>query len=115
LSDLQADWEEHGPSVLERVRMTDPATYVRVAFNTLPRDLLLSVTQQLPGNLQPEEWALMRSVLSLIQQAQVDAQPMEVFGVIEDALRSQFAKPVGCSILSQAETVSDSNVAETTR
>ena len=29
VADFAADWNEHGAGVLERVRMTDPATYLR--------------------------------------------------------------------------------------
>jgi hypothetical protein len=33
-------------------------------------------------------------VIGLIKSAQVNASPSEVFTVIEDALRSHFAKPI---------------------
>jgi hypothetical protein len=35
---LAADWNEHGTAVPERVRMTDPATYLRVRRYSSPRN-----------------------------------------------------------------------------
>ena len=35
-----------GPAVLARVRQEDPSTYLRVAFNTTPKDVQLSIEQR---------------------------------------------------------------------
>jgi hypothetical protein len=37
VADFASDWKKHGTAVLERVRMTDPATYLRVAAVLVPR------------------------------------------------------------------------------
>ena len=33
----------------------------------LPRDVFISVEQRTPGNLDPDEWAILRRVIDLIQ------------------------------------------------
>jgi hypothetical protein len=92
---LLADWTAHGPDVLQRVRMTDPSTYLRVAFAVIPRDVALTVEHQGPGNLNPSLWSRLRPILDLIEQhAPADADPAEVLETVEHALRSQFATPI---------------------
>jgi hypothetical protein len=73
----------------------DPAKLVQIAAAILPRDVLVSVEQVTPGNLDPADWALMLRVLDLVKQyADPDAGPGEVFGVIEQALRAHYAKGI---------------------
>jgi hypothetical protein len=43
MTNLLDDWTTHGPAVLARVREEDPSTYLRVAFNTLPKDVAISI------------------------------------------------------------------------
>jgi hypothetical protein len=35
------DWTKHGPAVLAKVRKEDPSTYLRVAFDTIPKEQAL--------------------------------------------------------------------------
>ena len=46
--------------------MTDPSTYMRVCFSILPKDILLNVQQQTPGNLDPDEWRVLVDLVRLI-------------------------------------------------
>ena len=39
LAAMLADWEEHGVSVIERVRLDKPDVYLKVAASLLPREL----------------------------------------------------------------------------
>jgi hypothetical protein len=51
----------------------------------------------MPGGLEPQDWALLMRVLDLIKQhvpADANADPGEVFGIIEQALRAHYAKEV---------------------
>ena len=41
---------------------------MRVVASILPKDILVNVHQQTPGNLDPEECAILRRVIDLIQQ-----------------------------------------------
>jgi hypothetical protein len=53
---------------------------------------LLSLQQQTPGNLEPDEWATLRRVLDIIQATTPDgAEPAKVFETIETALRAEYA------------------------
>ena len=47
------DWAAGGPEAIERVRLTDPNTYMRVVASILPKDIVVNVHQQTPGNLEP--------------------------------------------------------------
>ena len=93
---LAEDFEVHGAGVIAKVRTEDPATYMRVAYSLLPKDLLLTV-QQDTGPLTPDERVLLHSLLAMIQRANVDAQPGEVFTVLEDALRAHTAKLINAN------------------
>jgi hypothetical protein len=39
----------------------------QIAYGLLPRDVFISVEQRTPGNLDPDEWAILRRVIDLIQ------------------------------------------------
>jgi len=43
LSALSADFDAHGAAVIERVRVEDPSTYLRVTANILPKELNVAV------------------------------------------------------------------------
>jgi hypothetical protein len=38
LADLCADWKKHGSAAIAKVRQQNPACYVRIAANLVPRD-----------------------------------------------------------------------------
>jgi hypothetical protein len=81
LADLAAVWETHSASVLERLAVTDPGKLAQIAHGLLPRDVFISVEQRTPGNLEPDEWAILRRVIDLIE-------------TIENALRADQAKMI---------------------
>ena len=58
--DLAAVEEEYGVSVLERLAVSDPGKLAQIAYGLLPRDVFISVEQRTPGNLDPNEWAILR-------------------------------------------------------
>src|SRR6185369_16303008 len=67
LADLAVVWEEHGAGVLQRLAVTDPGKLAQIAYGLLPRDVFISVEQRVPGNLDPDEWAILRRVIDLIK------------------------------------------------
>src|SRR6516165_9527413 len=80
VADFLADWHEHGTDVLARVRMTEPATYLRGAAVLVPKEMKVEVKQDAPGNLDR-----VREVLEILEAAGVrDA----------DDLRARLAKPL---------------------
>jgi hypothetical protein len=67
LADFADVWEERGVSVLQRLAATDPVKLAQIAYGLLPRDVFISVEQRTPGNLDPDEWAILRRVIDLIR------------------------------------------------
>ena len=97
ITDLSEIWHANGPEILRKMAMREPGTLARMAYATLPKDILVSVEQRIPGGLSPEDWALLTQVLDLIRgaiPAGSNAPPAEVFGVIETALRAHFAREI---------------------
>ena len=95
ISDLAALWEAEGAKILQKMAMREPGQLARMAYATLPKDVLLSVEQRVPGGLSTEDWALLMEVLNLLRwvmPAGSKALPSETFKVIEDALRAHYAK-----------------------
>jgi hypothetical protein len=97
IQDIAADWAIGGAETIARVRRTDPAAYFRVVASILPKDVLVNVQQQTPGNLDPTEWALMIDLVRLIKAAApqgANALPSEIVPAIEETVRAHFAKPI---------------------
>ena len=61
---MYADWQNHGPAVIERVRETKPEQYLKVVASLLPKDINLNVESY-------QEWTdeqLMARILDLNKQ-----------------------------------------------
>jgi hypothetical protein len=54
---IQDDWERHGPAVLERVRSTSPAAYLRVVASLIPREVLIETPSGDLSHLTDDELA----------------------------------------------------------
>jgi hypothetical protein len=95
MAHLLDDWTAHGPSVLARVRQDDPSTYLRVAFNTIPKDVQIAIEQR-NGPLDTNEMRLMRRLVDMIDAvgASGAAEPETVLAWIEEDLRASLALPV---------------------
>ena len=97
LTDLESAWAKHGETVLDKLAISDPGKFATIAYGVLPKDVFLSVQQDIPGGLDADAWHLMRSVLDTIQRALPEGDktpPADVFAVIDDALRGHFAKVI---------------------
>ena len=95
LQDLAVVWEEHGKTVLERLAMDDPGKLATIAYGLLPRDLFVRVEdQRTPGNLDPDAYAALRSLLDVIEKCGAIGEPQQVFAMIEEDLRARLAVPV---------------------
>ena len=92
-ADALADWTANGPATLERVRATDPSTYLRVLFSIIPKDIAVSIENR--GPMEREEMRKVRRLVEIIDACGASGiDPETVFGWIEDDLRARFAKPV---------------------
>jgi hypothetical protein len=98
ISELADKFEKHGAAAMDVVAKRVPEKFLALAFGILPRDVLIEVVEQRrPGGLDADDWALVLRVLDLIKAnvpADVNANPSEVFAVIEEALRAHYAKPI---------------------
>ena len=94
VADFAADLNEHGAGVLERVRMTDPATYLRVAAVLVPKELNVAVEQKTPGGLDVDEWQILRRVSDLIKANAPGGELGPTLELIEIALRADAAKMI---------------------
>src|SRR5262245_44913731 len=97
ITDLSDIWHQHGPGILQKMVIRDPVQLARLAYATLPKDILVSVEQRIPGGLSAEDWGLLQEVLNMIRGAippGSNSAPAEVFGVIETALRAHFAREI---------------------
>src|SRR5262249_201208 len=97
ISDLSDIWHANGPDILRKMAIRDPVQLPPLAYATLSTDILVSVEQRIPGGLDADDWALMLRVLDTIKGAippDREAPPAEIFGVIETALRSHFARAI---------------------
>jgi hypothetical protein len=92
-ADALADWTANGAGVLERVRATDPSTYLRVLFSIIPKDIAVSIEQR-TGPLDSNEVRMMRRLVDLIEACAVGADADTVFAWIEEDLRARAAKLV---------------------
>jgi hypothetical protein len=97
VADFLSDWHQHGTDVLERVRVTEPATYLRVTAVLVPKEMKVEVEQK-AGPIQAAEVPMMRRLLELIETNAPGGDTEEIFRVLEDALRFHFAKQIDASI-----------------
>ncbi|MCK1595488.1 DUF5681 domain-containing protein [Bradyrhizobium sp. 164] len=93
-ADALADWTANGKDTLERVRATDPSTYLRVLFSIIPKDIAVSIENR-TGPMDSAEMQMMRRLVGLIQATANAVDPEIVFGWIEDDLRARVAKQIG--------------------
>jgi hypothetical protein len=66
IADLSDIWHQHGPGILLKMVHRDPTQLARLAYATLPKDILVSVEQRIPGGLSAEDWGLLQEVLNTI-------------------------------------------------
>jgi Family of unknown function (DUF5681) len=97
IGDLTASWAQHGPDILRKVAINDPSRFLGVCASVLPKDVALSIEQNNPGNLDPEDWAIVMELLQAVKQVipNIDSRkPGEVLAFTLDAIRAHSAKVV---------------------
>ncbi|MGY3550770.1 hypothetical protein ACVWZ4_006132 [Bradyrhizobium sp. USDA 4472] len=92
-ADALADWTSNGANVLERVRATDPSTYLRVLFSIIPKDIAVSIENR-SGPMDAAEMQAMRRLVALIQATASAIDPETVFAWLEEDLRARVAKQI---------------------
>jgi hypothetical protein len=100
MRDLGAKWAVCGGDILDRVASEEPAKFFAVAASLIPRDVSLTLTARLPGNLEPDDWQATMEVLQAIKMALPDAAdrpPGEVMTFVLEAIRAHNAVEIGNS------------------
>ena len=90
ISDIARSWSTHGPAALEKMAKTDNTRYVEICSRLIPRDVALTVQQQLPGGLDPADWSVMLELVQGIMECLPNAgqqQPGAVLSFVRDAIR----------------------------
>jgi hypothetical protein len=95
VSDIAAVWSEKGAGILDKMAADEPARFAELCGRLIPRDLQVTLSARLPGNLDPEDWQIALAVFQVVKDALPDAnqrQPGEVMAYVLEALRSHDAK-----------------------
>src|SRR5215467_15347612 len=99
LKDLAEVWSEEGREAMITTAKTNPTVFFATCARLIPQDVKLTVEQQLPGNLSPEDWRIMREIVAAVRQAIPDAGSKPPGAVLEHvlaALRQADAKMLNC-------------------
>jgi len=97
VADLTVAWQEHGVGVLQKVARSDPTRFLGVCASVLPKDVAVSIQEQTPGNLDPQDWAIVMELLQAVKETvpnAADRRPGEVLSFARDAIRSAGAKTI---------------------
>jgi hypothetical protein len=95
--DISDAWQNHGPGVLNRMALTEPAKFAQLAAGLIPKEFMLTIGARLPGNLEPDDWAVLNEVLGAVKQAMPDANgraPGDVMSFVLDAVRAHDARVI---------------------
>jgi hypothetical protein len=60
IAEPSGDWTANESAVLARVWQQDPSTYLRVAFNTVPKDVQIAIEQRAGPLDRDEVWVVLR-------------------------------------------------------
>lgn len=97
LRDATDAWRKHGADALDRMALTDPSGFVKAMASLVPKDVALTVSQRLPGGLEPDDWSVTLELLRAIKEALPganDRQPGEVMQFVLQAIQAATAKTI---------------------
>ena len=97
IADLATAWEQHGEAALARTAVEYPDRFVGICAHLLPKDVSVSLSARLPGNLDQEDWQIALATFEAIKRALPDASersPGEVLDFVLGAIRAADAKPL---------------------
>ena len=96
VGDIAAAWEKHGAGVVERVLRNEPARFLEVCGRLIPKDVQVSLSARIPGNLEPDDWQAMLELLGAVRTALPgdDRKPGEIAQLVTEALRLHGAKMI---------------------
>jgi hypothetical protein len=97
--DLAATWAELGESAMRQTAQLEPAKFVAICASLIPKDVQVSLSARLPGNLEADDWQIVMAVMEAVRTALPDANkrsPAEVLQFTLDAIRAADAKLIDC-------------------
>ena len=98
--DLAATWEANGAEAMQKCALTEPSKFVAICASLIPKDVSVTLSARLPGNLEPDDWALLTDIIGAIRQTLPETasrQPGEVLQFVSDAIRAHSAPMIGAS------------------
>ena len=96
VQDLATSWERHGARILESLAKKDARFFADLCARLIPKDVSLTVSARLPGDLSPPDWEMMLELLNTIKAQLPDDRrtPGTVAELVTEALRLHSAKLV---------------------
>ena len=94
IADVSDTWAQHGSQILQGMAKKEPSRFADLCSRLIPRDMEVTLRQQLPGGLDQQDWQLVTEIMGAIKEALPDAgqrQPGEVMQYVLDAIRAQSA------------------------
>jgi hypothetical protein len=94
---LAADFDAHGAETIVKLREMEPGKYAQIIGQLLPKSLEVAIQQH--GPLDKPEMQMLRRLVDVIEAcAPSDPDKDVVFALIEEALRSYYAKTIASDI-----------------
>ena len=96
LHDLAEVWREHGKATMLHTATLQPEAFFSVCARLLGPEVKLSIEQQYPGALTPDDLAILRAIKEAIPDAG-EREPGEVLAYVRDTLAAASAKTIDCT------------------
>ena len=92
--DLAATWEANGAEAMQKCALTEPSKFVAICASLIPKDVSVTLSARLPGNLELEDYDLFKELLEAAKAAiprYNDRRPGEIAELMLSALRAHTA------------------------
>jgi hypothetical protein len=86
-------------SAMRQTAQLEPAKFVAICASLIPKDVQVSLSARLPGNLEADDWQLVMAVMEAVRTALPNANQQSPSAVLEfvlDAIRQADAKLIDC-------------------
>jgi hypothetical protein len=94
MHDLADVWAEKGKAAMEQTAALEPAKFVAICAGLIPKDVSVTLSARLPGNLELEDYSTFQELLQAAKQAIPDVnsrQPGDIANLMLTALRSHLS------------------------
>jgi hypothetical protein len=82
---------------MQKCAQDEPAKFVAICASLIPKDVSVTLSARLPGDLSAEEYDTLIGVLGVVREALPEADrrnPADVMQFVADAIKLHTAKPV---------------------